>query len=75
MKPVKLEKMPLINHVERNMMRRVSRSFSLDEKVKEKLEHLYYESRKRKDPKSYSQIVNEAIDLYYNKILGVNVGK
>lgn len=67
---MKLAKMPLVNHVERNMMRRASKSFSLDEKVKEKLEHLYYESRKRKDPKSYSQIVNEAIDLYYTHTIG-----
>ena len=33
----------------------------------EQLDWLYYESRKRNDPKAYGQIVSEALGVYYTE--------
>lgn len=69
MEQIKLDQEQLNRHLSKNLNSR-KRSIMISEKGDQQLEALYYECRKKNNAKSYGQIVNEALDLYYHQTMG-----
>jgi hypothetical protein len=62
---IKVDAKSLMRQLDGNLIGRRLRALRLSQKCNDQLDSLYYEQFKIGDRKSFSQIVEEAVDLYY----------